>query len=154
MKYTLEQFSSGMHYILIDDKVANRLLINDNKRAICKLNDEIEFHCALMKKKEGGYFINIGSAICKKLKIKKGSLVIATFKIDKSKYQFEIPEEFEEVLKTDKKANSTFENLTDGNKRGIIYLVSKVKSVEKRIEKSLRIAEYLKTGITSPRQMK
>ena len=83
MKYTLEQFSSGMHYILIDDKVANRLLINDNKRAICKLNDEIEFHCALMKKKEGGYFINIGSAICKKLKIKKGSLVIATFKIDK-----------------------------------------------------------------------
>jgi len=154
MKYTLEQFSSGMHYILIDNKVANRLLINDNKRAICKLNDEIEFHCALMKKKEGGYFINIGSAICKKLKIKKGSLVIATFKIDKSKYQFEIPEEFEEVLKTDKKANSTFENLTDGNKRGIIYLVSKVKSVEKRIEKSLRIAEYLKTGITSPRQMK
>ena len=58
------------------------------------------------------------------------------------------------MLKTDKKANSTFENLTDGNKRGIIYLVSKVKSVEKRIEKSLRIAEYLKTGITSPRQMK
>ncbi len=143
-----------MHYIVIDEKSAAKILMNDNKRAICKLNEEIEFHCALMKKKEGGYFINIGSTICKKLKIKKGSIVTATFKIDKSKYQFEMPEELEEVLKTDKNANSTFENITDGNKRGIIYLVSKVKSVEKRIEKSLRIAEYLKVGITSPRQMK
>jgi len=154
MKYTLEQFSSGMHYIVVDEKAARKILTNDNKRAICKLNETVEFHCALMKKKEGGYFINIGSSICKRLNIKKGSLVTATFKIDKSKYQFEMPEELEEVLKTDKQAHSIFEKITDGNKRGVIYLVSKVKSVEKRIEKSLRIAEYLKVGITSPRQMK
>ncbi len=154
MKYTLEQFSSGMHYIVVDEKAARKILTNDNKRAICKLNETVEFHCALMKKKEGGYFINIGSSICKRLKIKKGSLVTATFEIDKSKYQFEMPEELEEVLKTDKQALSIFEKITAGNKRGVIYLVSKVKSVEKRIEKSLRIAEYLKVGITSPRLMK
>jgi uncharacterized protein YdeI (YjbR/CyaY-like superfamily) len=58
-----------------------------------------------------------------------------------------------EVLKTDTEAESIFKGLTDGNKRGLIYLVTQVKSIDKRIERSLKIAERLKLGIKSPREI-
>jgi Bacteriocin-protection, YdeI or OmpD-Associated/Domain of unknown function (DUF1905) len=150
-EYILEKFDSGMHYIMLDKKSIATLTKGNNKRAICKLNNEVEFHCALMPKKEGGYFINVGQTICKKLKIKEGSKVSATFTIDKTEYQFEMPEELKEVLDTDFEADNIFHSLTEGNQRGLIYLVSQVKSSEKKIERALKIAEKIKSGITSPR---
>ena len=140
-----------MHYILLEKKVVSLFTKDGNKRVICRINDQIEFHCAMMPKKEGGHFINIGSTICKKLKIKEGSKVTATFLPDNSEHQFEIPEELKEVLNTDPYANNIFQTLTKGNQRGLIYLVTQVKTSNKRIERSLKIAARLKNGITSPR---
>ncbi|HLD53450.1 MAG TPA: YdeI/OmpD-associated family protein [Sediminibacterium sp.] len=150
-EYVLEKFDSGMHYIMLDKKTVFSLTKNWNKRAICNLNNEIEFHCAIMSKKEGGYFINIGLTICKKLKIKVGSKVSATFSVDKTEYQFEMPEEFKEVLNTDQEADEIFHSLTKGNQRGLIYLVSQVKSSDKKIERAIKIVERIKNGVTSPR---
>ncbi len=101
--------------------------------------------------KRRGHFINIGLTICKKLKIKQGSKVSAVFSVDQTEYQFEMPEELQEVLGTDKEAKEIFHSLTKGNQRGLIYLVVRVKSSDKKIERALKIAERLKNGITSPR---
>lgn len=150
-EFVLEKFDSGMHYIMIDKKTVLTLTKNNNKRAICRLNGELEFHCAIMPKKEGGHFINIGLTICKKLNIKEGSKVSATFSIDKTAYQFEMPEELKEVLETDPEADNIFHSLTEGNQRGLIYLVTQVKSSDKKIERALKIAERIKNGVTSPR---
>ncbi len=140
-----------MHFLMLDKKTVLELTKNDNKRAICRLNDKIEFHCAIMPKKEGGHFVNIGLTICKKLKIKEGSKVSATFSVDKTAYQFEMPEELKEVLNTDQEADQIFHSLTEGNQRGLIYLVGQVKSSDKKIERALKIVERLKNGVTSPR---
>jgi Bacteriocin-protection, YdeI or OmpD-Associated/Domain of unknown function (DUF1905) len=150
-EYVLEKFDSGMHYIMLDKKTVMTLTKNENRRAICIINGEVEIHCALMPKKEGGYYVNIGSAICKKLKVKTGSKISATFSIDRSEYQFEMPEELNEVLNTDPAANKIFQSLTEGNQRGLMYLVAQVKSSDRRIERALKIAEKIKAGITSPR---
>ncbi len=104
-----------------------------------------------MLKKEGGHFIVVGAAICKKLKIKAGATVSAHFKIDITQYQFEMPEELQEVLGTDPKAQKIFSGLTAGNQRGLIYLFTLVKSVDKKIERTLSIAEKIKAGVISPR---
>lgn len=151
--YRLEKFSSGMHYIIVDKDIVDTFKNLGDKRAVCKLNDQVEFHCAFMPKKEGGHFVNIGTTICKKLKIKEGSTVTATFTVDKTAYQFEMPEELIEVLYLDTDANNIFHSLTEGNQRGLIYLVTQVKSSDKRIERALKIADRLKNGITSPRAM-
>jgi Bacteriocin-protection, YdeI or OmpD-Associated/Domain of unknown function (DUF1905) len=151
MQYTLRKFASGMHHFMLDKKIVTTLTKGGNKRAICKLNDEIEFHCAIMPKKEGGHFVNVGLSICKKLKLKEGSKISATFSVDKTDYQFEMPEELREVLNTDAKAEKLFHSLTDGNQRGLIYLVKQVKSVDKRIERALKIVEQIKNGVTSTR---
>lgn len=150
-EFIVAKFGIGMHYIMLDDSVIAPLTKNNNKRVVCTINKTLDFHCAIMHNKEGGNFINIGLAICKKLKIKEGSTITATFKIDESAYQFEIPEELSEVLATDEKASKIFHALTAGNQRGLIYLVAQVKSSDKKIERALKIAECIKTGITSPR---
>lgn len=150
-KYILQKFDSGMHYILIPDDIANRICKNGNTRAICKLNETETFHCALLPKKEGGFFVNVGSKICKQLKIGVGSEVEASFEIDESENQFAVPEEWTAVLATDEDAKQIFERLSPGNKRGLLYLVDQVKSTEKRVERALKIAEKLKMGITSQR---
>jgi|GEM_PF-461643 len=149
--YTLKKFASGMHYVVLDETIVKKFVTKENYRVICTANGVVEFHGAILPKKEEGHFINIGSAICRKLKIKEGSRVKLSFQKDTTSYQFEMPDEFAQVLKTDLQANKVFEHLTDGNKRGLIYLITQVKSVDKRIERSLKIAERLKAGITSPR---
>jgi hypothetical protein len=149
--FLVHQFDSGMNYILLDKKTVTPLTKNGNKRVLCRLNDQLEFHAALMPKKEGGFFINIGSAYCKQLSIRKGSTVTAHFSIDATPYQFEMPEELQEVLATDAEAEAIFHSLTEGNQRGLMYLVTQVKSADKRVERALKIAEKIKNGITSPR---
>ena len=151
MQYTVCKFASGMHYFMLDNKTVARVTKGGNKRAICKLNNQVEFHCAIMPKKEGGHFVNVGLAICKKLGLKEGSTVSATFSIDQTDYQFAMPDELKEVLDTDGKAKKLFHSLTEGNQRGLIYLVTQVKSVDKRIERALKISEQLKNSVTSPR---
>jgi Bacteriocin-protection, YdeI or OmpD-Associated/Domain of unknown function (DUF1905) len=146
----LEKFDSGMHFVLIPTDLVIPFIENGIKRVICRLNDSVDFHCALMPKKEGGYFINIGSTICKKQNLKLGDEINVSLKHDTTEYQFEMPEEFTEVLYQDPDAFTIFEGLTDGNKRSLIYLVTMVKSSEKRIERALKIVEKLKIGITKP----
>jgi Domain of unknown function (DUF1905)/Bacteriocin-protection, YdeI or OmpD-Associated len=152
-EFTLKKFDSGMHFIMLDNKTVKALTKGNNKRVICRLNDTVEFHCAIMPKKEGGHFINIGLTICKKLKIKEGLKVLATFTVDKTEYQFAMPEELKEVFTTDPEADEIFHLLTVGNQRGLIYLVGQTKSRDKKIEKALKIAERIKNGITSPRKI-
>jgi ABC-type lipoprotein release transport system permease subunit len=71
---TLEKFDSGMHYILVEENTVKPFLERGAKRAICTI-ENVDFHCAFMQKKESGYFINIGSKICKQLNLKMGDEV-------------------------------------------------------------------------------
>lgn len=140
-----------MHYFQVE--IDSNEETPSKTRVICSLNQQIEIHCALMPKKEGGFYINIGKPVLKKLKLTVGDIFDYTIKPDNTKYQFHYPEELKEVLETDSTAKAIFESLTDGNKRSIMHLVNKIKSVDKRIDRSLKIAEKLKLGITSPMQI-
>jgi hypothetical protein len=151
MNYTLQKLPTSSHYIMLDAKTVAKLTKDNNKRVICTINKTEKLHCAIMPKKDGGHFVMIGASICKKLKLKVGMEIEASFVIDKTEYQFDMPEELKEVLDTDDEANKIFHALTAGNQRGLIYLLSLVKSSDKKIERALKIAERIKLGISSPR---
>lgn len=152
-EFSLQKFDTGMHYIILTEEIVKPLTKGNNKRVICRLNNEIDIHCAIMSSKEVGHYINIGKAVCKKLRIQQGSKLKAQFSVDTTAYQFEMPEELKEVLDTDEQANNVFHSLTKGNQRGLIYLVLQVKSSDKRIERALKIAEKIKMGLTSPSEI-
>lgn len=150
MLYQLHKFSNNMHYLLLEEKLVKKLTIGGNKRIICTLNEKISFHAAILQTKTGEHYIYAGSQYLKKLKLKAGDMVNASFKKDTTALQFHIPEEFREVMDTDEAARKIFDSLTDGNKRGLVALVNMVKSSDKKIERALRISLKLKRGITSP----
>ncbi len=148
-KFVLKKFASGMHYIQFEEEIILEFLKKNQKRLICKINEEIEIHSAIMKKKEGGYYINIGSKVCKKLNLVEGSKLTVSFSEDNTIYQFEMPIELQKVLDTDSEANKIFHSLTKGNQRSLIYLVVQAKSSSKKNERSIRIVAKIKKGITS-----
>jgi uncharacterized protein YdeI (YjbR/CyaY-like superfamily) len=152
--YIIQKFGAGyMHYIELNSDDVQRLTAGGNKRVVCRLNNQVEIHAAIMKTKEGMYYVMIGAKHLKQLNLKINSKVTVAIEIDKSALQFNIPEEFAEVIATDSKAKEVFESLTAGNKRGLIALVNMVKSSDKKIERALMIAEKLKAGITSPQKV-
>lgn len=152
MKKTLKNIPidsvAGMCFILVPEKVSGALIKAGHKRVVCTINDN-SFHVALMPRKEGGHIIALGGSKMKTLKLKAGAVVNVTLEPDTSDYQFEMPEEFAEVLKSDPHAGEIFHSLTQGNQRSLIYLVAQVKSADKRIERALKIAEKIKHGVTS-----
>jgi hypothetical protein len=152
--YTIQKFGAGyMHYIELNSEDVQRLTAGGNKRVVCRLNNQLDIHAAIMKTKEGMYYVMIGSTYLKQLNLMINSKVTVAIEIDKSELQFSMPEEFAEVIATDNRAKEVFDRLTAGNKRGLIALVNMVKSSDKKIERSLLIAEKLKAGITSPQKV-
>ena len=78
-----------------------------------------------------------------------GDFIEVHFEEDTTHYQFEMPEEFQEVLRTDRTAKKIFDSLRPGNQRSILHLLAKIKSPQKRVDKALVFAERLKMGITN-----
>jgi len=150
MTSRIEKLDNGTHYFSIPEGYSLPRH-QSNRRVLCTINSSVTFHCALMPKKEGGYYIYLGKSILKQLQQKMGEEIHFELKEDHSEFQFEFPEALKEVFRTDPDAEEKFNTLTDGNKRGIMYLVNQVKTIDKKIERSLRIAEKLKSGVTSPR---
>jgi uncharacterized protein YdeI (YjbR/CyaY-like superfamily) len=152
--YTVQKFGAGsMHYIELTSEDVKRLTAGGNKRVVCRINNRLELHAAVMKTKEGMYYVMIGAKHLKQFNLTINSKVTVAMEIDKSELQFNIPEEFAEVMATDSRAKEVFDSLTAGNKRGLIALVNMVKSSDKKIVRALLIAEKLKAGITSPQKV-
>lgn len=150
----LEKQAGGMYFIQLSPKEVEPFLKNGNKRVICWINEQEAVHVALLPVQQGQfYWIRLGAAWCKKLKLRTGSTLTIRLKSDDTPHQFDVPEEWTEVMATDPEAEAVFQSLTPGNQRSLLYLVLKMRSTDKRIEKSLMIAEKLKWGITSPREM-
>jgi hypothetical protein len=150
MECILEKSGSWGHCIIVDPSVAAPLLVHGNKRVVCTINGSVTLHSALMSSKEGYHYIVISSKVCKQLGISAGSKLQIHLEVDTAEYQFSMPLELQEVLDSDPEAATAFAALTDGKKRGIMHLVTLVKSVDKRIERALLIAHKIKMGITSP----
>ena len=147
---TLEKRGNA-HAIPITATVAAAFIANGNRRVICTINHDHTVHVALMfRKAAGDYYIYVGKGLLKKAGLTAGAALKIQLATDDSEYQFEMPEELAEVLATDADAHRIFHGLTPGRQRGLIQLVAMVKTVDKRIERALRIADKIKGGITSP----
>lgn len=142
----------GFHVLPVPLHIAAKLRDAGHKRVICRLG-EIKLHAALLKLKDFGYYIMVNKKLLKQLGAEAGDEIEATIAPDNSKYQFAVPEEFEEVMRQEPEAARIFETLKPGNQRGILHLVASVKDEQKRIDKALSIAEKLKAGITATREL-
>ena len=150
LQLPLERTTTGMHAVALDTHSAEQWINRGIKRVVCRIGNA-RLHVALNPRKEGGCWIYINRATVKSEGLRLGAVMTCILEADESPLQFDVPEEFAEVLATDPEAQAIFSGLTPGNQRGLIYLVTQVKSIDKRIARALLIAEKLKHGIHSPK---
>ena len=73
-----------------------------------------------------------------------GDQVTITLEKDTSEYGMPMPESLMLLLDQDEEGSKYFHELTPGKQRSLIYIVSKVKNIDKQINKGLAILEHLR----------
>jgi hypothetical protein len=130
--------------IIIPNEIFLELMqLATDKRIICSINNSISFHCGMLPK-NAFHYIMISKEKMKVLNLEINDEISIEILPDKSEFGMEMCQELQEVLFSDPDGNSLFEKLTSGKKRSIIYLISKVKNTELRIEKSFILLRHLK----------
>lgn len=142
------------YHLPVPGELVQDLVADGQRRMRCVLNDRYEMPCALMPA-QGDYFILLGKEVRSKLGLRLGQKVKIQLEKDVSKYGVPMPEELEVMLEQDVDGSRFFEALTPGKQRGLIYLVSKVKSTDSRIKKAMAIMHHLKEsgGILDSKQL-
>lgn len=135
----------------IPEEIVIPLKAKQVKRVIVEVKGH-RLHCAIQQSKAHGAYIYFGKRVSKSLGILEGMELEVTIEPDTTTYQASLPEELEAALSTDAEATEIFDSLTPGRQRSIIFMISKLKRSESRINKALFIIEQLKMGIRDVRQ--
>ena len=147
MEFTaiLENFNTRLwtYHIKVPLAIANTYDSGNTRRVMVSINGHKPFHAAIMPAGDDVYFININAALRKKHRLEEGSKLVITLEKDESEFGMPFPEEFREVLDQEPEGKEYFDALTPGKKRNLIYVVNKVKSENKRVEKSIIIVRHL-----------
>jgi hypothetical protein len=121
-----------------------------NTRLLCSLNGNKKMHSGLMGKGDGRGMIIVNKKRQKEWGLNFNDEISATIEIDNSKYGAEIPEELEALLEQDREGELAFEQITSGQQRFIIGEVDKLKSVQKRVDRAIKLINNLKTMPEGP----
>ena len=84
-------YDSGVYwgYVNVPIELAEKVK-GKERRVVCTLSDEVEFHCALMHDGKGGFFVNIKKEYQKKLGVLEGDeLKLVCPQLDFPPEQFE-----------------------------------------------------------------
>ena len=131
------------YHIPVSNDIAEQFVGGEDRRVKCTLNEEVITHTALMPK-DGQFYILVNREIRNRLGLKLGDEITVKLEKDTSTYGMPMPEELAVMLGQDEEANRLFHLLTPGKQRSLIYIVSKVKSTQSRINKALGIVDHLK----------
>ena len=145
----------GTHGVNIPNAVGDPFREAGHKRVriTAYFQDKIlHFHGALHYR-NGDYIISFGKRYQKELGIFPSDFFELQFFEDQSKYGVDMPEEFQAVLDSDLEGAAIFEQLTAGKKRSLIYYITRFKTAQSRIDKSINILENLKHGIRDPKTL-
>lgn len=139
----------GTHSIIVPDQIAVPFIEQGHSRVRVKATFEtktIEFFAAVRKYNDQ-FTMMFSKSKQKELGLLPNDYFQIQFFEDTSKYGVEVPEEFEAVLLSDYEAYQIFESFTKGKQRGIIYMITRFKDSQKKIDKTLVLCENLKRGI-------
>jgi hypothetical protein len=141
---TLTKTESGWYFLRFPAEIGRRFQTDPRtRRVVCTLNDKHKFQCSLLPNKDE-FCIVVNKSIRDKLGLEDGNVVSVKLEADASKYGAPMPEEFKEVLNQDAEGDRLFHALTPGMQRSLIYMIRKVKDVDKRIHLALIVLKHIK----------
>ncbi|TMM56880.1 hypothetical protein FEE95_10300 [Maribacter algarum] len=141
--------TGSFYSLLLPEDIIQPFLEKKLKRVKVKASFDgktLDFHGAIQKRK-GLHYMMFGKRYQRELGVFPNDYFQLQFFEDDSKYGVEMPEELDAVLLSDYEAFQIFESFTAGKKRGIIYMISRYKNSQTRIDKSILMCENLKRGV-------
>ena len=136
--------NSGWHFLDIPGRVGKKFEKKDgSRRVVCTINGSETFQCALLPA-DGDFVIVVNKTKRDRLRIVGGDKVRVELKADDSKYGLPMPPELREVLRQDREADKLFHALTPGKQRSVLYLIGKIKDIDRRIHAALVFVEHIK----------
>lgn len=135
-----------MHYVSVPTKVRQQFYTKGPARVVATIGSPEPSQCGLMPIRTGDGYLIVNKARQKVLKLSHGAKVEVSLAPDTSEYGAPMPEELEAVLAQDPEAKATFDGLTAGKKRVVMYAVSRSKGVEARIEAAVKALTDPRTG--------
>jgi len=143
-KAVLENFDTKLwqYHFPVPENIAQKFIEKENRRIIGQIKN-IRFHAALMKSKDY-WFILINQKLREQLGLQEGDCIIMEIEKDHSEFGHEMPAELQILLEQDDEGNQFFRSLTKGKQRSLVYIVTKVKNTNSRLNKALAIVDHLK----------
>lgn len=141
---SVDNFNSPLwgHHLVIPEPMARQFIIGEDRRVVCTLDEKVTIHSALMPNK-GDWFILLNKEIRTKLGVEAGDTVRIVLEKETAEYGMPLPEEMLVMLEQDEAGSRYFHALTPGKQRSLIYIVSKVKNIDSRINKAMAILDHL-----------
>jgi hypothetical protein len=144
----------GYFYLEIEASVINSLPKQKSTRLLCRIDDAAELRCGLNHLGNGNYFIIVASRYLKSLGKKEGDVLQAVIWEDTDPLGAPMPEVLQALLEQDDELNAVFAGMTDGKKRSLIYLISKIKNIDLQVQKATRFLTDVRHGASPFRKMK
>lgn len=135
----------GCHFD-VPRRIAKQLIDGGSRRVFCRLNDSVEYQCALLPHGDGSFVIIVNKNLRVTLGLSFGMEVRVSLRKDRSEYGLPMPEELKELLRQDRKGNTLFHALTRGKQRTLLYIVGTVKNQEKRLTRAITVVDHLKAN--------
>lgn len=133
----LEKRKGGYFYLKIAAEVVNGFTNKRQTRLLCHVNRQLTFPCGLNHLGDGNFFIILSGKNLKMINKQAGDIVDFELEEDPNPLGVETPEVIEVVLQQDEDLKRAFEALTAGKKRSIIHQVSKIKDIDRQIQKTI-----------------
>ena len=140
----LEDSRVYMYHIIVPEEIATFFKEKKQKRLLCTVNELAAYPSAILTLKEGYAYINLNKERLKEGNLKVGSKIAVILEADNSEYGMPMPAELKEIFAQDQEVNTYFHKLTPGVQRQILYIIGKIKTESKRIEKAIIMTNYLK----------
>lgn len=135
----------GAH-VRVPKVIVKDLAGDGSRRVVCMLKGSVTFQCALVPFGKGIFVITVNRKLRQSLGLEIGTKLSVSLSKDTSEYGLPLPDEFREVVHQDPEAGTLFHALTRGRQRTLLYIVGSAKTPDKRIARSIIIAEHLKTN--------
>lgn len=145
----IERFDrkGGEYFMVVPDEVA-AIFVSGRKpeRIRCRINDQVDFQCAIRPRAAAGFYINVATAIRQAGRLVLGQTVKVAVQKDDSIYGRDMPEELTELLSQDDEGNRLFHEILPSKQRGIIHYIASAKSVQVRVDRAVMMINRLKNG--------
>ena len=127
-------------YFYLPVELATVLLFSRQQktRLQCVLDEQLTLSCGLNPLGDGNYFIMVATRHVKALNKKEGDLVSFQLTEDPNPLGVALPEVLEALLEQDEDLKATYDSMTDGKKRSLIFLLSTTKDIDRQVQKAVQ----------------